>query len=845
MLRRHPPLALAGLLVGVIVGLVAAAPVFFVSAAGATAVQAQWSRGCPADFAPTLRTPRVVYILPDGASLGVDPSLNRLTAASKGIPGLGVPERILANSSPTSVTHSDRTALMGFIFRPEALAHLEFIGRTGPGDVYIPDTLATALDAAPGDTISVGVGSGFGLVVAGVFRDLTQAPLDGYWCAAVDALLPKDMFGEVFPPSMAMLTEKAATSGQFGLRPFRYSVPFADPPRTVHDARALTAAAGLVRARIAAQGDTSHSITYSIDRLTIRAEAVRGAVRHTTLPVALLAVGCALASAAVLGGLWMRVRRNTGVALATMGIGPGAMGAKAAVETFVPVLLGGITGVVIGRATMGVWAPSGTIEPGAMFTALAVAVGAALVAVFITAIAAGAASRSLLRTTVSTGRSRWRYVPVELAFLAVAVWAAHSLKRQALVPIDGRRVLETGPSVLLLPMSVLALGATLSARLWWWVTARRRRVSMPRHLASRLAVRRLQFNSRVGSAILGVGTLALGVSVFGLMMNSSLARTADAKAALFVGGDTAVLLAGPLPATPGATEVWTRNRMKYAGTPVDVVAIDPATFASVAFWDRSFADRDLPLLLTDLERANGTAAILVGEGPDTGELRNPNTNSKPITVHVIDRASAFPGASRDRPTLVVTIAEMTGGPISFQHFAWVNGSYNEWRVTLQDLGALPLYGVERKTAVDNSVLRFAAWSFDFVRALGVFVGMLVAIALTLHLAARQRQQALAFAFLRRMGMRALTHWRALVFEMAAVASAIFIVGVTLAVFSARMVTPYVDPLPTLLPDPLTVVPWFGIAGAFALIALVVIGGTALAQAAAARVDVSEVLRDGT
>ena len=58
---------------------------------------------------------------------------------------------------------------------------------------------------------------------------------------------------------------------------------------------------------------------------------------------------------------------------------------------------------------------------------------------------------------------------------------------------------------------------------------------------------------------------------------------------------------------------------------------------------------------------------------------------------------------------------------------WVNGGYNEWKGRLYDLGALPLYGVERATAVDNSVLRFAAWSFDFVRALGLFVGLQILV----------------------------------------------------------------------------------------------------------------------
>jgi hypothetical protein len=363
-------------------------------------------------------------------------------------------------------------------------------------------------------------------------------------------------------------------------------------------------------------------------------------------------------------------------------------------------------------------------------------------------------------------------------------------------------------------------------------------------------VRRLQFGSRSGSALLGAGTLALGVSVFGLAMNTSLARTGDAKAAVFVGGRSSLLIAGHLPAgVPDATEVWVRTKVEYAGEPVDVVAVDPASFADVGFWDDAFADRSLASLIASIDRPVGpdgtVSALLVGDAPSSGELTNPKKPGEPIPVQVVHTVRAFPGAGRDRPTLVTTVAALDGESIGFRHYVWANGSYEEWRPKLQDLGAQPLLGLNRQQAIDGSVLQFATWSFDFVRALGVFVGMLVIAALVLQLSARQRQHALAFAFLRRMGFTARRHWWALVLETAGLASVMVVLGVTLAVVCARIVSPFVDPLPTLLPDPLSVVPWPSIVAVFVLAVAVVVGGTAVAQAAGARVDVSEVLRDGT
>jgi len=55
----------------------------------------------------------------------------------------------------------------------------------------------------------------------------------------------------------------------------------------------------------------------------------------------------------------------------------------------------------------------------------------------------------------------------------------------------------------------------------------------------------------------------------------------------------------------------------------------------------------------------------------------------------------------------------------------------------------------------------------------------------------------------------------------------------------------VDPLPTLPPDPLMVVPWWALGGVAAIGVLVVLLGSAAAQMIGSRVDVAELLRDGT
>ncbi|HNJ98541.1 MAG TPA: hypothetical protein PLV13_10465, partial [Ilumatobacteraceae bacterium] len=109
----------------------------------------------------------------------------------------------------------------------------------------------------------------------------------------------------------------------------------------------------------------------------------------------------------------------------------------------------------------------------------------------------------------------------------------------------------------------------------------------------------------------------------------------------------------------------------------------------------------------------------------------------------------------------------------------------------------------------------------------------------------QRQQALGFAFLRRMGFTHRRHWWALVAEVGSMMVGVVLLGTSLALACVRIVSPHVDPLPTLPPHPLMVVPWWALGAVVAIGVTVVLLGSAAAQAIGARVDVAEVLRDGT
>ena len=94
----------------------------------------------------------------------------------------------------------------------------------------------------------------------------------------------------------------------------------------------------------------------------------------------------------------------------------------------------------------------------------------------------------------------------------------------------------------------------------------------------------------------------------------------------------------------------------------------------------------------------------------------------------------------------------------------------------------------------------------------------------------------------RMGLRAVTMRRSLVLEMALPLFAGLVVGASTGMIGALVVTRYLDPLPTIPPDPISVLPWAVIAAAaVGLVAVATIGGR-LASNAARGVPLGEVLR---
>jgi hypothetical protein len=93
-----------------------------------------------------------------------------------------------------------------------------------------------------------------------------------------------------------------------------------------------------------------------------------------------------------------------------------------------------------------------------------------------------------------------------------------------------------------------------------------------------------------------------------------------------------------------------------------------------------------------------------------------------------------------------------------------------------------------------------------------------------------------------MGMTDATQAASLRRELAAMLGAALAIAAVLAVVSGVVIAPLIDPLPTVPPPPLLVVPWVPFALAGVLVAAATVAGARLTAGRVRRVELGEVMR---
>jgi putative ABC transport system permease protein len=278
---------------------------------------------------------------------------------------------------------------------------------------------------------------------------------------------------------------------------------------------------------------------------------------------------------------------------------------------------------------------------------------------------------------------------------------------------------------------------------------------------------------------------------------------------------------------------------------VQVLGVDPATFAGTAFWVDSFAAEPLPDLLRALTQ-DSAALPVVAAGLPTGayQLR---LGTQEVDVEVVATADVLPGRRADGPVLVVDrsrlpeVPRTAGSDQSVER--WTDGDVAVAAQELRDAGAVRVVDTVPADVQRAANLLGITWTFGYLSALAVFAGVIGAAGLLLHLEARSRTRVSGYVMARRLGLTRGAHLRSLLVELGAAAVLGVVVGAALAAGAVATVYRRLDVDAMNPPTPLLDVPAPAVAGTVVVAVLVALVAALYAQRAADRADPSSVLRE--
>ena len=585
-----------------------------------------------------------------------------------------------------------------------------------------------------------------------------------------------------------------------------------------------------------------------------RSEAIVAAVGGAIGPVAIAGTGVALLLVAAAGSYWVDRRRVEVALLAARGVGPLAIAAKAILEMLVWIALGGVLGWLAAIGLVRLLGPSDLLDPSAVPAALA-RTGVALVAgLALLGLVAGLRSRGMTERGIGVRPGLLARVPWELAVLALAALAFRRLATEGPPVATGSEPPRIDLLLLAFPMLFLIGAVGLAVRLLGLVVRRLRTAGTAWPHAAYLAARRVAHNARLALLLVAASALSIGVMVYAATLTLSVRATLDAKARTFLGGDVSVegfTRDAAIPADLDATVVDRYEEVLVGGSPVMMLAIDPATFARGAFWDRSLADQPLDRIVADLAPEPGTSGepvpvVVVGRAlPDRFAFDlflGTQARSVRFQARVSERVRAFPGM-RANPLVVIDRRALGDLEPAKETLLWARGGREQVLAAL-DRADIRVVGVVTDAGDVLDVTSFLAtsWTFGFLQSLGILTGLITAGGLLLYLETRQRSRRAAYALSRRMGLSRAAHLGSLLAEVGGTLLGGFAIGAGLSFVAARLVYLRLDALPAVPPAPLLRTPVPALAGTAAAVLAVTWLAAWMAQRSADRTNLAEVLR---
>jgi putative ABC transport system permease protein len=787
-------------------------------------------------------------------------------------------------------------------FRP----HVQVTEGPAGAGIWLPDTVARLQGYKIGDRVRLsarnrvsgveGEPKPYDLPVAAIFRDLRSLPDQPYWCSLRDSIrgVPGQEFGNT--PILPVALIDTATFVQAGtdmLIHADHRIEYAVGDETMPAPRGKATADGVARMRDTIKnGDpklfdqfTFHPTFSSLlDRQVRRAELVRTGLLPPVAPItaAGVLVGLAVVSAAAI--FWVQRRRQELTVLAAHGVGPGGLGLKAVFEALPAVLLGSAAGWAGAWLLVGRTGPSPVFSGNALPLSILAAVAIGLVALVLIGLVSAGRTRALTdqspatrakppatragppATTPAGGEepdgsrrqlswpvSAWRRLPWELLLLAAAPLAWLALADSTTADNDGPdgvgEVAHVPARLLVVPILVIAGTALLAARIGAASLRRRGLGTPPRPPARLLAWRRVVRDATAAAVLASATAVPIAMAAYGASVTDSIRTTSDAEARMLLGSDVIVAMepGSPPPAVPAtlaerATSVIRANGEILNGVRVDVLFVDPTTFGRGAFWDSRIDGPTLENALSQLT-AGPTPTVVassrIGVGPGTlSALRQEYA----VTVGDV---RMLPGEQSGYPVVLAhkdLLRSESLLPLASPQL-WIRGDPAEVRPVVT-AARLPLV---RISTIDDqrggSVHEPVTYTFQYLIALSIFTGLIAVVGLLLFLESRTAAHRRAYVLLRRLGLRAGAHRRALIMELGAPVLVGLVGGLALAGGLAYGLGDSFEIDTDSPPGTLLALPVVMIAVICATAVGITLGAASLAHQRIRRARPSEVLRD--
>ncbi|MCZ2819006.1 hypothetical protein O2V63_01515 [Modestobacter sp. VKM Ac-2977] len=873
---RQPAAVIAVLVTSAILACAVASAPLFLSSARSAALQQQLSQRCDEVARPQTGVQSALvdeqFQPLDGGDGSTRPELDESLLQAWADAGLEA-EPVLATATigsssplawPAVIGGPDGSLLssqVSLFHRPTALDHVEVVDRVdGPG-VWVPESVAEQEGLAVGDLLTFNTQTA---PVAGIYRDLAVGNADDpYWCD-YRLLFSNEASANTAPPALLLASDETTfyrlATASWGWARRLQQVPVDAASLSVSDVRNQQAAQERI---VAASGlplafaPGARAIVVPNDRLPDvleRAALVESGLRGPVVPVAVAGALLALVLVASAGSFWADRRATEVRLLAARGVGPVPLAGKAALELGLPALAGAALGWAASRVLIAGLGPADDLDPSATTAAAWAGVAAFVIGLGAASTVAGLRARGTAERPLGAAR-RWpARVPWELALLFGAAWCWLLLQsRDAVVSVA--YVAQVNGLLVAFPLLAIAGTAVLLGRLVTALLPRLRRWAGRRSPAVFLAVNRLTAARLATATLLVAVTLPVAVLGYTATLTASSQTTLDAKVGVQIGAAAAAATVTRFEVTP-ALEAAGTYVVRYDGsaaagddgrTDVQVLAVDPDDFADTAFWDDSFADRPLAELLAALTgpevdgRLPVVAAGLPAGDPD---LR---LGSTAVPAEVTATARVLPGRRSDDPVVLVDadrlpeITRNAGAAPAAE--LWTKGDLGAGIDALTDAGAQNIRVLTPGGVQESANFLGITWTFGYLSALAVFVGVIAVGGLLLYLEARSRSRVSGYVMARRLGLSRGAHLRSLLVELVGVAVAGLLLGALLAAGAVALVYRRLDVDLVRPPTPLLDVPWPAIAGT--AVATVVVAGLAAlyAQRAADRADPASVLRE--